>query len=61
VTLCQAGAPRRRQDNRIAALVRLGSERLVGKTGSRALLVGFMVLLVLAALVVLRVAYALSG
>jgi len=41
--------------------VRLGSERLVGKTGSRALLVGFVVLVVLAALVVLRVADALSG
>lgn len=41
--------------------MRLGSERLVGKTGSRVLLVGFMVLLVLAALVLLRVAFALSG
>ena len=41
--------------------MRLGSERLVGKTGSRVLLVGFMLLLVLAALVLLRVAFALSG
>jgi hypothetical protein len=41
--------------------VRLGSERLVGKAGSRALLVAFVVLLVFAALVILRLARALSG
>jgi hypothetical protein len=42
-------------------LVQLGSERLVGKTGSHFLLVAFIVLLLLAALVLLWIAYALSG
>jgi len=41
--------------------MRLGSERLVGKTGSRLFLAAFIVLLGLAAVVFLRVAPALSG
>jgi len=41
--------------------MRLGSERLVGKTGSRLFLAAFIVLLGLAAVVFLRVAHALSG